>query len=173
MKPDITRADLVKIVKILDKAISMEKNAQAFYRTAADFTKDPEGIKMFQWLSRFEEGHVLKLTNRRKEILAHPRMVGIELPDPEGSNLSETRDLKEINKMVDDIEVLKIALQNERRAYSFYQKKVTASDDETTRQMFETFVKEEGKHIKILDDQLHSLKMNKIYKDFEDFGSLM
>jgi rubrerythrin len=169
MPPEETRQDLLKILKAVNKAISMEKQAHFFYKAAADFTQSHEGMKMFSWLSKFEEGHVLKLTSRKKEYLKHPLLAGVVIPDAEDSDISETSDSEAINKFTNDIEVLKIAIKNEKRAYIFYMKKASMSPNETTKKLFENFAKEENKHIEILDDQLHSLKMNKIYKDFEKF----
>lgn len=164
-----TRENLFKIIKIIDKAMAMEKHAQIFYRSAADFTESPEGRKMFNWLAEFEESHVLRLAARKREILENPIIADEEIPEPDETDLSEARDIAGNKKFADDIEVLKIALENERRAYAFYTKKATLSEDQDARDLLDKFAQEEDKHIRILDDQLHSLKMNKIYKDFEEF----
>ncbi len=173
MKPGVNMAEeytkeiLLQLVRALSKAVSMEQNAQKFYAEAAEKTKSPEGEKMFNWLSQFEESHEKRLTTRVNDLLKHPLLAGESIPDLGTFNVSETKDL-DVAKIKTEMDVLKIALENENRAYIFYQKKLTLARDEPTRQLFEDLSRDEEKHMKILDDQLHSLKMNKLYKDFEE-----
>lgn len=169
MAEEYTKEILLQLVRALSKAISMEQNAQKFYAEAAERTKSPEGEKMFNWLSQFEEAHERRLTTRKNDLLKHPLLAGESIPDLGTFNVSETKDQQDVAKIKTEIDVLKIALVNEHRAYSFYQKKLTLARDEPTRQLFEDLSRDEDKHMKILDDQLHSLKMNKLYKDLEDF----
>ncbi len=169
MAEEYTKEILLQLVRALSKAVSMEQNAQNFYAQAAEKTKSPEGEKMFNWLSQFEEAHEKRLTSRVNALLNHPLLAGESIPDIGIFNVSETKDLEDVSKIKTEIDVLIIALQNEKRAYIFYQKKLTLARDEPTRQLFEDLSRDEEKHMKILDDQLHSLKMNKLYKDLEDF----
>jgi rubrerythrin len=169
MIPEPTKKDLLNILGALNKAISMEKQAHFFYKAAADFTKSKKGSDMFTWLSKFEEGHVNKLMNRRKEILKNPLLEGVTIPPPEDTGISEADDSELLSQIAEDSDVLKLAIKNEKRAYVFYTKKSALSVDEGSKLLFHNFAREEDKHIEILEDQLHSLKMNKIYKDFEKF----
>ena len=114
----------------------------------------------------------------------------IKPASPTMGNIRKVIDVKKVAKEMEDSGVvglsvltepnffngsyknLKIAIENEKRAYAFYQKKYTFARGEEIKEMFEQMATEEDRHIKILSDQLEHLKINKLWKDFDELEGL-
>ena len=169
MATDDIGKTLLKIVRILDKGIIMERNARDFYAGASRRTKNRKAKKMFDWLAQFEVGHKARLEAKRKQILSHKSLKGIKPTAVEEYKVSEADPWVKIPEGISEIEILKLALKNEKKAYSFFQKKITFSEDETLKVFFTQLAEEEEKHCRIIEDQLRHLKMNHIWQDFEEF----
>gem|GEM_PF-307061 len=54
--------------RILEIGLELEKRAQALYAGLADETDDPAGKETYQFLARFEQGHVNKIESAMKEL---------------------------------------------------------------------------------------------------------
>ncbi|MCK4657709.1 MAG: ferritin family protein [candidate division Zixibacteria bacterium] len=54
--------------RILEIGLTLEKRACALYAGLADVTDDPAGKETYQFLSRFEQGHVTKIESAMKEL---------------------------------------------------------------------------------------------------------
>jgi len=159
---------LLEMIRILNKGIAMERHARDFYAGAARRTESVAGKKMFEWLAAFEVGHKTRLEAKREELLRHPELRGVDIPALGDFDVSEAYTGKDISPGVSDTEVLKIALENEKRAYSFFQKKLTFADDPQLEEMFRQMAGEEEKHMKIIEEQIKHLRLNHIWADLED-----
>ncbi len=164
---------LVKIIRTLDKGIIMERNARNFYAAAARVTKSDEGRKLFEWLANFEVGHKHRLEAKREEILHHPALEGVEIQALGEYKVSEADWNPNLSDNSSDQEILKLALENEKRAYTFFQKKITIAQDELMKQLFETLAREEEKHMEILNEQLKSITMKDRWVTFEEIERLL
>jgi rubrerythrin len=160
---------LLKLVRVIDKAIGMERNAQIFYRNAAQKVESVEGKKMFQWLASFESGHEARLMIRRKELFAHPSMEAIpQYAIDEVAELSEARPI-ELPESPSDIDVLMIGIQNEVTAQSYYQLKAQYMSDDSLKNTFERMAQEEERHVRILSEQLKHLQVEEFWLDLAAF----
>jgi rubrerythrin len=159
---------LIKILKIVEKGIQMEKHARDFYADAARVTSSPEGKKMFLWLSQFEVGHKRRLELRRDALLELPELKGYAPENVENYKVSETSESGFLPDIISDEKILRIALENEKRAYAFFQKKITFADEDI-KETFKTMGAEEEKHIQIIEDQLKHLKLTEKWKEMEDW----
>ncbi len=169
MTPDNMKDRILELIKIIDKAIMMEHNAQAFYRTASRNTQSPEGKKMFEWLVGFEANHEAKLQAKRDELLTLPPMEGVAPPPlDEDFLLSEASQGTKLPPKPSDVDVLKLAIEGEQRAYSFYNRKFTHAADDHIKTMFQTMANEEERHIKILSEMRRHLQVEGIWMDLED-----
>ena len=164
-----TRKGILELIKVLDKGISMERNAQIFYGTAARNTKAQQGKRMYDWLVNFERNHETNLMAKRKELLQHPAMQGYPTPLLETSTLSEASQPDDLPPIPSDVDVLKVAIESEQKAYAFYSRKLTHAADEHLRTMFQTMAREEDKHIKILSEMRRRLQIEGIWSDLEAF----
>jgi len=163
MEREELKESLMKVLRLLDKGIAMERHARDFYAKAARTTKSPEGKKLYEWLSRFEVGHKHRLEAKASEIRGHKALEGVDIPPLGEFKVSEAVWPEEFSDQPSDIEILKMAIENEKRAYGFYERKITFSDDALLLEMLETLTREEERHIKILTDQLQSLAHDHIW----------
>ncbi len=168
MTDALTKDAIIKMVGILNKAILMERNAKEYYLSAAEITQSVEGKKMYLWLAEFEDSHERRLITRRTELLKHPAAQGESIPIDPDYDLSEADMSKAVPPQASEADVLQIGLENEHRVYAFLQKKITAARDDEIKEFFGEFATDTDKHIQILTDQLHSIKMNDIYKSFDE-----
>ncbi len=173
MENEELKQSLINVVRLLEKGISMERHARDFYARAARKTKSEQGKRMFEWLAQFEVGHKARLEAKKQEILNHPALKGAEIPKLGEYEVSETGSSMELSGEPTDTEILKIAIENEKRAYSFFQKKITHTDDELLLGMFETMAREEEKHWKILQDQLNHLQIDHVWGTLDEIDQLI
>lgn len=160
---------ILALIKIIDKGIMMETNAREFYLKAALKVSSKEGREMLRWLAEFEEGHKLRLLNKRQQLLNHPIMMNEPVPGIPNLALSEASNEVIIGTDASDIQILKIALENEKRAYSFFQRKITYSDDPSTRTLFEEMANDENRHMRIIREQIDHIKRTKMWADFKEY----
>jgi rubrerythrin len=168
MTQDDVRQSLIELIKTLDKAISMEKNAHDFYAEAARRTPAEQGKKMFNWLAQFESGHKARLEAKRNDFAAHSALDPGDVPKPEDYEISETSDAIEIPENATDIQILKIAIENEMKAYSYYQRKMTHAPDESVKAMLKKLAEDEEKHMQILRDQAGHIEVNRMWTEMEE-----
>ena len=165
MTRDELRESIIDLIKMLDKAISMERHARDFYAAAARQTDAPQGKRMFEWLAQFEAGHKARLESRRNDFASHDALDGTDLPLPEDYDISETGGPIRIPENPTDTEIIKIAIDNELKAYSFYQRKMTHAKDESVKNLLENLSADEDRHMKILRDQLQHLEVNRMWTE--------
>jgi rubrerythrin len=172
MAEEKAHEEIIKMIKVIDKAILMERNARSFYQTAAHKVESSEGKKMFQWLADFEAGHESRLMTRRNELFAHPFMEGVgSFPVGEGQSMSEARPI-ELPMEPSDTDVLMIAIQNENVARSYYQLKGSSAPDDSVKATFEHLAADEEKHIRILSEQLKHLQVERFWLDLASFDDV-
>ena len=61
-------SDQTPPMRILEIALMFEEQARDFYAGMADKVDDPKGKDMFNYLSKFENGHVTKIQKLMKEL---------------------------------------------------------------------------------------------------------
>jgi len=161
--------DIVKLVGILDKAIVMERNAVKFYRRAADYVPSEAGKKILLWLSDFEKGHVKRLEDRRTRLIEESGIPASKFPPTQfETELSETTGSQEIGPEMSEGDIIMVAVANEERGYDYYQRKLSHIPEGPGRDLFETLMKEEKRHINILIDQRKHLEVNRIWGNFDE-----
>ena len=69
---------------------------------------------------------------------------------------------------ITDIEILRLAMLNERRIITYYKRKALAPVEESIRELYRELVNEEERHIKIINDQIQSLQTDKIWKNIRE-----
>jgi len=168
MSQDDVRQSLIDLIKTLDKAISMEKHARDFYAEAARRTDAEQGKKMFNWLAQFESGHKARLEAKRKDFATHSALDSDDVPNLDDYELSEASNSIEIPEDATDIQLLKIAIENEMKAYSYYQRKLTHARDESVKAMLKKLAEDEEKHMQILRDQAGHIEVNRMWTEMEE-----
>jgi rubrerythrin len=164
---------LTAIIKILNKGIMMEHNARTFYLDAAAKTKSTEGKKLLEWLADFETGHEARLTAKKNELASHPAMSGVHIEPLADYKVSETGGSLRLLAEPSETDILKVAIENEKKAYTFFQKKVSFSENPTVENLFKEMAHEEERHIEILNEQLKSLRIKNLWIDMQEFDDYM
>jgi rubrerythrin len=169
MVQDDARKSILAMIRVLDKGIAMEHNARGFYLESARACKSRLGKRMLRWLASFEVGHEARLKAKRDELLMHSAMSGVDVETLGRYTVSEASDSRKLPDQASETEILKMAIENEKRAYSFFRRKITLTADPSIEALFAGMALEEERHIKILRDQLDHYKINQLWKDFEEF----
>lgn len=149
-----TKREDIEAIKV---AIEAEKNASQAYSKAAKKTKNPKGRDMFQQLSEFEMNHYQKLKNLVKSLeekgewilyggtSLKKKMIPLKADKPKGG------------EQLTDMDALKIAIREEKKAQSYYRSMAELTKDPQGKDMYKRLANEEALHEKILNDQYYSL----------------
>jgi rubrerythrin len=138
-------------------AMEAEKDAYQAYSKAAKMTKNPKGRDMFQQLSEFEMNHYQKLKELSKSLEEKgewilysgtsfkKKSIPIKIEKPKGQ------------EQLTDMDALKIAVREEKKAQVFYRSMAELTKDPRGRDMYKRLAGEEALHEKVLNDQYYSL----------------
>ena len=148
-----------EILDAVMRAMEMEKETFDFYSKAEHKTFDPAGKRIFRWLAKTEEIHLLKLNELCTSLHESGRWVfyggtTIELePDAPGA--------PHVTYTTDDREALQIAREIEQKGIAYYEELLTKATDPDGRQMLETLRNEEVEHLRVIDEQYAALTGHK------------
>jgi len=139
-------------MNVFEFAMQMEKDGEAFYRQIAAKTKNPglqkifttladEEVEHYKTFKKFYEKTSVKVTE--SNILEKVKNIFIELKDAGGLDISaETPQTDAYQK----------AMEAEKEAYTFYEKKAAESDSADEKQVFLLFAREERRHYRLLEN---------------------
>ncbi len=144
-------------LKAIRLAIESEKGASQAYAKAAKRTKNPKGRNMFEQLSEFEMNHQQKLTELFKSLQEKGEWVLYG-----GTSLKKKAIPFKIERpkgpeQLSDMDALKIAIREEKKALSYYRSLATLTRDPRGKDMYKRLADEESLHEKLLNDQYYSL----------------
>lgn len=153
-------AEQDKRSEALGIAVQMEREGMEFYRKASDRSAHPFTKKMLLSLVEDEKRHEQIFREMAKEAGVRPRT--LDEMDKEGplkriaAIFRETaaRLKEEVKPEDDDIKVINIARDMERKAFDFYSATAGQMDDPVERSAFEKIAAQENDHWRILDDTL-------------------
>jgi rubrerythrin/DNA-directed RNA polymerase subunit RPC12/RpoP len=139
-------------------AMEAEKRACEFYGNAAKKIKNPRGREMFEQLSEFEMNHFKKL----KELAGSLREKG-EWVSYGGTSFPKKGapwkgEKPKVREDLTDLEALKIAVREEKKAESYYRSMAELTTDPRGKEMYKHLAEEEALHEKLLNDQFYSLQ---------------
>ncbi len=144
-------------VKALRVAMEAERSASQAYARAAKATKDPRGRDMFEQLSEFERNHFEKLREQLKSLQDKGQWTvyrGTSLKKPRAL---EAPKLPKGEDTLGDMEALKIAIREEKKAKGYYRSMAELTKDPRGKEMYKKLAEEEALHEKLLNDQYYSL----------------
>ena len=149
-----TEKEDLKAAKV---AMDAEMNACQAYSRAAKKTKNPKGREMFQQLSEFEMNHYQRL----KELLKSLQEKG-EWVLYAGTSFKKKPVSLKVDKMkgqdqLTDMDALKIAIREEKKAQGYYRSMAELARDPRGKDMYRRLADEEALHEKVLNDQYYSL----------------
>ncbi len=149
--------------EIFEMAERLEKNGKAFYKTAAEDVQHPSVKDLLLKLAAMEEGHIKTFASMRSELSEKEKEMPTFDPNNEASlylkSLADTRVFfeKEIDTSSLE-EILKAALSAEKDSIVFYLGMKDLVPDYLGKDRLEEIIKEEMKHITLLNNSLANLK---------------
>jgi rubrerythrin len=149
-----THREDVEAVKV---AMEAEKNAYQSYSNAAKKTKNPKGREMLQQLSEFEMNHYRKLKDLLKSLQDKGEWILYEGTSLKKTAVSLKTQKPKGQEQLSDMDALKIAVREEKKAQAYYQSMGELTQDPRGRDMYRRLANEEALHEKLLNDQYYSL----------------
>jgi len=150
---------ILAMIAVLDKAISMERNALKFYTSMATRIQSMKGQDIFKRLAKQEVGHVRTLTKQRAELSMHESVKGLVKDIDYNESLTEISLGFEIDSNATEEEILTLAIQSEKKAYTYYQKKMTVATDPSVKSLLSRIADEELKHWEYLKAQKRNIRL--------------
>ncbi len=144
----------IKAVKV---AMEAEKNAYQAYSQAAKKTMNPKGRDMFHQLSEFEMNHYQKLKDLLKSLQEKGEWILYEGTSLKKKVISLKMVKPKGQEQLTDMDALKIAIREEKKAQAYYQSMAQLTEDPRGRDMYKRLASEEALHEKLLNDQYYSL----------------
>jgi rubrerythrin len=141
-------------------AIILEINGRKFFNHAAEVTHHPKGKKMFQHLAEEEVKHLETFSKMFNEILGGSDWKKDLIPDDVSGEAPLVEKLKESMKNEEgkgDVEALRIGMELERNAITFFQEAAAATDDPVAKKIFLEISEEEKFHFDLLQAQYDSV----------------
>ena len=151
-------ADVRECVKILDEAVAFEETGMAFFLDRAENASSQLERNLFRSLAEDEKGHKAYLIQLKAQLLAHNNPDDMELEDED-----EPRSVREIFESAlenasdpyrpedsSELELLKGAMDVERRGYEMYTAAVESVGSERAKTIFRALADEEQRHFTLL-----------------------
>ncbi|PKM49062.1 MAG: rubrerythrin [Firmicutes bacterium HGW-Firmicutes-6] len=153
----------------IEFAIKMELDGEKYYREQAENNQDNSLNAVFLLLAEDENGHAKLLKNEREKIrydLADNKILA------DTSNVFKDKgDFKnKFEKIPNQIDVYRMALQMEKDSIELYQKFFTETSDEQTKKLFGYLVKQEENHFKIFDNLITLVERPDEWVEDAEFG---
>jgi rubrerythrin len=149
-----TKREDIEALKI---AMEAEKNAYQSYTKAAKNTKNPKGKDMFQQLSEFEMNHYQKLKDLLKSLQVKGEWILYGGTTLKKKAISLKAEKPKGPEQLTDMDALKIAVREEKKAQVYYRSMAELTKDPQGRDMYKRLADEEALHEKLLNDQYYSL----------------
>ena len=139
-------------------AIKMEMDGIAFYRKAADKTKNPLGKKMFLSFIEDEKNHLKALDIIFKGANFEVINDIFKGSDPRAriktvfSQAEEDKELERQKADTDELMAIEMAMELEKKGYDYYVEISENSENEEIRNLFKILASEENQHYEILQN---------------------
>ena len=144
--------------EIFDLAVRIEKNGEAFFRSAMKKVKTPSLISFFEWLAEQEVKHGEWFEKRKDQL-----EVTSDSPelDQESSKMlqdilgDQTFSLEEVDlgKVEHVQDILDLAIEFEEDTILFFEMILSLSMDEETSRSLKGIIEEEKRHIELLQEK--------------------
>ena len=144
-------------IEIVKTAMGAEKDAYQAYSKAAKQTRNPKGRDMFQQLSEFEMNHYQKLKELLKSLQEKGEWILYEGTSLKKKTISLKTQKSKGQEQLTDMDALKIAIREEKKAQAHYRAMAELTKDSRGRDMYKRLANEEALHEKLLNDQFYSL----------------
>lgn len=159
----------------LATAISYETNVRDHYRSGVEQILSPAGKRVFEILAQEEERHLEYLLSRQAEWYKNGHIANPELPTVLPSRKQLEQAIKSLSSAASpslassgELELLKVALDLERKTSGFYQQLVSELPPEY-RTLFSRFLDIEQGHLAIVQAEIDAIAGHGHWFDFMEF----
>ncbi|MGQ9496020.1 MAG: ferritin family protein [Thermoanaerobaculaceae bacterium] len=163
------------LMEALATAINYETKVRDHYKAGAEQILSPAGKKVFQVLAQEEQRHLEYLLSRQEEWYKNGHLANPELPTVLPSKKELDRAIKSLPSAASpglassgELELLKVALDLERKTSGFYQQLVSELPSEY-RPLFSRFLDIEQGHLAIVQAEIDALAGHGHWFDFMEF----
>jgi rubrerythrin len=169
---DVGDLDALQVVLA---AIEVEKRGHRFYTQAAARTKDPRGKAMFQRLASDEVWHRRWLEEQEKALREKGQWQAVET---QGAALSLGENIfpktagprSGVRPRTRELEALRRGIQAEKDSRDFYREAAERTLDPSGRATFLLLVREEEKHLLLLEAEHDYLSQSGYFFDLPEFS---
>ena len=158
-------------MNILECALRMEHEARDNYRKLAQKVSQPELKQLFTLLASAEEEHgdaIIKITSSLDtsaiEFHALSGMDCVFKPPLDADNLSA--------ELADDLDAYKHIVNEEKESVRFYEEMLDKTDDNQTLDVLKRLLKEERKHLGIVEGIYSFVESPKTFLASAEFSNL-
>lgn len=134
-----------------------EKDAMDFYRTAAQYMRNPDAREMFELLAQEEREHAEwfhRICNRL-DLEGFLRLIESG-PNSDSDWLMKLDDLKKLDD--GELEVLELAMRQEKKLEKQLKQIAEASDDPDVRRIYEANIESTRNHFEMISEEYNRLK---------------
>lgn len=142
--------------QVLERALCLEVDGEAFYRQAAAATSDPSGRRMFLELAAQEADHQAIIRHQLESLQASgrwaddERLLGAECDLSQSLFPQGAERAKGGGPRANELEALWLALQKENESYELYRQGAVAATDATARALYQYLMAAERGHFEML-----------------------
>jgi len=157
-------------INSLKIAVEREKEARRFYLDAAKDTADENGKKMLRWLANEEVWHQTGLEKQLKSLMDKNAWEAWKEESPpisqndlvETAETAHTREATSYQHITgSEKSALRTALRSEEKSVQFYRNFGTATTDANGKRTFESLVKQEEGHVRVIQAALDTIGQHK------------
>ncbi len=161
-----------RLAESIRMAIDMEKSGRAFYLQAAEKTAHPTGKAVFSRLANEETLHLLTFERMLDdaEALSNWRDLLKSYPTHPPLPIFGEKAQKSIkNDAMDELQALRVAMQQEREAMAYYGRIAESAEVEGVREIFKFVREQEVYHYDLLQAEFDSITQSGFWFDTAEF----
>ncbi len=156
-------------MEILDLALSMEYDLEAFYKRQAELNEGNSLHEVFILLAKEEEKHAVILQSYKDDIV---------LPLAESNIIADVKvlfkELKDFKQEIKDIptqlDVYRMALEKEEQSLEFYKDLHDKAGEEQSKKVFSYLMQQEDTHCIILEELVKLVNRPEEWVESAEFG---
>jgi rubrerythrin len=161
-----------EVKTLIEEAIKLEINGQAFFKRAADITHNELGKKMFHRLAEEEVKHLDTFSRLFSSVIKSDdwkKQVKKEELKGTSAVIEELAGRMKRAEGQSEVEALRIGMELEQKAIDFFSQSAAAMSDPAGKEIFEKIADEERFHYDLLQAQHDSVTGSGFWLDSSEF----
>lgn len=156
-------------MSILEFAVNMELEGEKYYTEQADLNKGNSLETVFLMLAKDENMHAKVLQNKTNKLTYD--LIPNETLSVAKNVFSDLAAVKDgIKQNPNQLDVYRLALENEKQSIALYQKYLSEATDDNTKKLFEYLIEQEEDHYTIIDQLVSLISHSEEWVENAEFG---